>query len=884
MKKSFFAQMLAIILILINSLVYAEYAVWESPRYVPKDEARTPWTEEGNPFVTYYAPWLRNFHIMTAAEAENNKEAGIVGGEACQQIRQLAISPVNPDIMYLCSDTSGVHKTTTGGRHWYSTTNNAAGHDAKGLLCDIFDEKIVFVNMRKTGVHRSRDGGYTWEQIIADTDQSQNLGRRSSTIVQDSSGNTYMAVGSGVYKLERETDKLINLTARQFPELSKLVGNSGAEFLDIDVSSDGKYIYACCPMVISGTNTQMGLYVSKDGGESWKIINQNSDGSIKYTRMMTAAIDPEDVKTIYVGMRMVTKDPQTQNEVTGEYKLYVSHDCGESFTEVFRPQNLSGGNVNFYGLKFGPKNASGIYPMYLHVEKTIYPLRVSFNYKGTKATFAQVYQAKHKMDKDTIREGYTGYLYQAFQPDMRTEGTNDIRVVYAASGVYEYKSKYNPTSNACENVEIKRISSGYSGASIEDIAFDSQGNIFAPVVDVGSFYSDGGKYSANSYPTFKEGSGARYGVRAIFDPSDDSHVVIYCGMSNGYGTYSGIKQSSDGGKTFADFNSDAKLFTVKPPEDESEEGGESDDALDGEISEESIENENEAVNEAEWATYGNAQVLCYDNEDKNIIYSSYHNSYDNGKTWIRNRYFLIDVHSENTKIQVAVRKEDDKVNLYKTFDGGITWEIVMNLSQNSIFSPFRNFKDVDFDLGNPDYIWFIHYNTFGRINLKTKTVENFNSKFDYPAYSSVEINPKDPNHMLITSSPGTHVNRMKNDFKLAESYDGGQSWHVVQGMWGGSFNNIIFSPYTDEAFITGHQGTIIYNYAKFNYYTAVDLCYSGLTKTITLPRINESGENVNGGKYIISPEDVFYPYGRKLAGWELFGKHYKTGAWIKIEE
>ena len=883
MKKSFFVQILAIILIFTSVSAYAQFPVWDSPRYIPEDEARTPWTEEGNPFVTYYAPWLRNFHIMTAEEAENNKAAGIVGGEACQQIRQLSISPVNPDVMYLCSDTSGVHKTTTGGKHWYSCTNNASGHDAKGLLCDILDENTVFVNMRKTGIHRSRDGGYTWEQIIADTDQTQNIGRRSNTIAQDAVGNTYMAVGSGVYKLERGTDILTNLTERQFPGFAALRGNDGAEFLDIDVSEDGKYIYACCAMVMSGTNAEAGLYMSQDGGKTWKIINQNSDGSIKYKKVMTAAIDPEDDKTIYVGMRLATRDETTGEDVTGDYKLYVSYDCGETFTEVFRPQNLSGGNVNFYGLKFGPKNASGIYPMYLHVEQTVYPLRVSFNYKGTKATFAQVYSKKHGMGANTIRAGYSGYLYQAFQPDMRTAGTNDIRLIFSASGVYEYTAKYNPENNACENVSIVRKSSGYSGASVEDMVFNSKGDIFANIVDVGSFYSDGSTYSATSYPTFLEGSGMKRGVRSVFDPNDDNHVISYIGHSNGYGTYSGITQSYDRGMTFAGFNEDARLFTVKPPEDESDEDGESDDALDGEIGEETPPEQGDSTNEKDWASFGNAQVLCYDNEDENIIYSSYHNSYDNGKTWKRNEHFILDVHPHNTKLQVGIIKTGDIVDLFMTEDGGETWEKVMCLTNEGIFSNYRGFKDVDFDLNNPDIIWFIHYNYFGRIILSERRVENYNSKFDYPAFSDVEINPKNPNHMLLTSSPGTHVSIMNLDFKLAESYDNGETWHTVPGLWGTAMNNIIFSPYTNEAFITGHRGTIIYDYEKFNYYAPLYLSYGDQQKVITVPRTNENGESVNNGKFVIAPEDVFYPYGKKLQSWMYGEKCYSPGEWIEIE-
>lgn len=865
MKKRILC-LLCTMLMLASSITSAAFDAWTSPRYIPTDEYKTPWTVEGNPFVTYYAPWLRQLHIMTATEATNNKAAGIVGGEACQQIRQLAISPVDSNIMYLCSDTSGVYKTTTGGKHWYNVTNNSAGHDAKGLLCDNQDKNIVYVNMRKVGVHRSTDGGYTWEQLIADTDSIQNIDRRSNTIAQDSSGNTYFAVGSGVYKLERATDTVTNLTEGDFPALAALTGSNGAEFVDIDVSPDGKLIYACCALTIAGTNVDAGLYVSEDGGENWEVRSASPDGSQTYCDIRTLAIDPADstYKTIYAGLKIT----DTASAVTGDYCLYVSKDGGKTYTKVYRPQNLSGGNVYFYGLKFGPVNASGIYPLYLHLENTVWPLRVSYNYTD----FSKVYTKEHYMDKNTIRSGYTGYLYQAFQPDMNIPD----RVIFASSGIYEYILNQDAAST------INRISSGYSGASATDIAFDSQGRMFMAVTDVGSYVNDGTAYNASSYPTFTKGDGTKYGVRAVFDPKDDNHVVMYVGYTNGHGTYCGIKQSSDGGKTFAAFNEDAKLYYNKPEEDTEEDTGSDNTEEDlGNTGGESTDSDAAAETTLGWATYGNARVLCYDNYDtdtegnKTTIYSSYHNSYDNGKTWTANDYFILDVHPTNTKLQVGITGSGSSTVLYKTTDGGENWEEVMPLG-------YSDLKDIDFDLKNDNYVWFTRGKKLGRIDLSNGTVADYTSKFSYKAFQQIEINPDNPDHMLVTSAPGALLSNMKNDFKLAESYDGGETWHTVPGLWGGGFNNIVFSPTTDEAFIIGLAGTFIYDYNELNYHQAVKFTYNGQSVIKELLRVNENGENVNNGAYVLAPEDLFKPANKIFTGWDINGTIYQPGDKISI--
>ena len=79
-------------------------------------------------------------------------------------------------------------------------------------------------------------------------------------------------------------------------------------------------------------------------------------------------------------------------------------------------------------------------------------------------------------------------------------------------------------------------------------------------------------------------------------------------------------------------------------------------------------------------------------------------------------------------------------------------------------------------------------------------------------------------------------------------------------------------------------GTFIYDYEKFNYYTLLSLTYSGNVHYMTVPRINENGENVNNGRFIIAPPDVFYPLGKKMVGWEKDSVVYETGAWIPVSE
>ena len=104
------------------------------------------------------------------------------------------------------------------------------------------------------------------------------------------------------------------------------------------------------------------------------------------------------------------------------------------------------------------------------------------------------------------------------------------------------------------------------------------------------------------------------------------------------------------------------------------------------------------------------------------------------------------------------------------------------------------------------------------------------------------------------------------------------------GLWGGEFNNIIFSPTTDEVFITGHAGTFIYDYKKFNYYQNMEFRYEGQSIFKELPRVNDSGEEVNNGAYVIAPEDLFKPANKRFTGWKINGTIYMPGEKVSIPD
>ena len=96
MKKRILVFVLSAIM-LFHAVSFAEVMpgdIPENPRQIPSSVYQAPFPADQ--FTTQYAPWLRNFHLLSL----NEEERGLYGGEGCQMIRIMEASPVNSDLVY----------------------------------------------------------------------------------------------------------------------------------------------------------------------------------------------------------------------------------------------------------------------------------------------------------------------------------------------------------------------------------------------------------------------------------------------------------------------------------------------------------------------------------------------------------------------------------------------------------------------------------------------------------------------------------------------------------------------------------------------------------------------------------------------------------------
>ena len=750
MKKALILLLTVLICMTSIGVNASDFYVYKNLREVPASVYKEPYME--SQFATVYAPWLKNLHLMNQAQVDR----GDFGGEACQQIRAFAISPVNPDIMYFGTDTSGIFKTTNGGKNWYNVNNGYPGFYSQGVMCDILDENTVYYVAKKASVARSRDGGKTWEEVIPD---KSNFAGYQKILAQDAAGNLYASIPSGIFKLDRATDKVTCL----YDKFKDATGNKGIYFYDIEVSADGQHIYVAATKNSNDETATPGLYISHDGGKTWE-IKGTDDNRIFST--CTIALHPENPMRVFAGGTFTDKDT---GKAENSYMLYETTDGGNTFTDKFLvtyenlEEGVSKAPKTFYHLTFGHKNANGIYPLYMAGEQMTYNYLVSYDYGVSFRRILTPENTKIREENSNLRYGvggsYTGWWCQHFALDVKNPGR--ILLSYLGPAIYQ-------------NGSVKTISTGFSGASVSDIAVDSQLRPFFVTVDVKAFVyesgsmKDGDHFTLNAIHINESDNAEKKAhtfTRAVYDPNNDDHIIAYVGTSNANPDFDGVRQSFDKGKTFLPMNEETAQET---------------------------------------APYGTSTILRYDAEDKNTIYTSYHVSHDNGKTWQPHKMCVFAM-TEDCKKWLGITGTGKETKLHISYDKGKTWTYAISPG----FS--NDIKGIFFDTVDSNYLWIVRLWYVQRFNLTTGEVEELTSKFEYPCFNRAFYNPEIPGHMIFLSSPGTGMN--DSDFKIIETRDNGNTWNIVPGGWGGYFSNVEFID--GKAYIGGHQGLFEYDYKKY---------------------------------------------------------------------
>ncbi len=233
-------------------------------------------------------------------------------------IGALAVSTANPDVIYVGTGESdirsnlasgaGVYKSVDGGGTWAFAGLGDTRQISK-IVIDPTNPDIVHVGALghaygpnpDRGVYKSTDGGRTWKHTL---DKGPSVGVADLAIAASKPNVLFASLweahrppwstygpltgpGSGIYRSQDSGETWQQCVGHGLPEGTW--GRTG-----VAISADGQRVYALIEAKISG------LYVSRDGGENWLLVNADERLTSRAWYFSRVTVDPSDPDTIYV--------------------------------------------------------------------------------------------------------------------------------------------------------------------------------------------------------------------------------------------------------------------------------------------------------------------------------------------------------------------------------------------------------------------------------------------------------------------------------------------------------------------------------------------------------------------------------------------------------
>ena len=249
-------------------------------------------------------------------------------------VGSMAYNPVNTLEMYVGTGEgyfnvdavrgAGIWKTSDGGATWsqLSSTNNSDFYYVQEIIVHPVTQDIYAAT--RSGLRRSQDGGTSWTKVLGSGAGATS--NRASDLALGADNTIYVTLGisnsDGIYKSTTGDNgdwTKLNVVGSGFPD-------SGIKRIEIATApSDANVIYA----IAQGSgNAIEGLYRSDDKGVNWVSLtlpddadpgipsNDFSRGQSWYD--LSAAVDPSDAATVYVG----------------GIDLFRSEDSGTTWTQI----------------------------------------------------------------------------------------------------------------------------------------------------------------------------------------------------------------------------------------------------------------------------------------------------------------------------------------------------------------------------------------------------------------------------------------------------------------------------------------------------------------------------------------------------------------------
>jgi photosystem II stability/assembly factor-like uncharacterized protein len=227
------------------------------------------------------------------------------------RVSRVAGVPGNANVFYLASASGGVFKSTDGGITWSPIFDDQPVAAFGSLALAPADANVVYVgtgeaNLRGNavpgnGIYKSVDGGKTWSHVL------------------------------------------------------DLVGHIGTLTVD---PRNPDVAFAAVLGHGFGPNPERGVYRTRDGGKTWQqVLKRDAD-----TGASDVALDPSNPNIVFAGLWQVRRRPWTLQSGGPGSGLYMSRDGGDSWKQL-TGKGLPGGIWGKVGVAVAPSDGRRVYAL-----------------------------------------------------------------------------------------------------------------------------------------------------------------------------------------------------------------------------------------------------------------------------------------------------------------------------------------------------------------------------------------------------------------------------------------------------------------------------------------------------------------------------------------
>jgi M6 family metalloprotease-like protein len=236
-------------------------------------------------------------------------------------VYSLAIDPTNAETVYEATWSSGVVKSTNGGKTWTPVNTGLPSLHVRCVAIDPMNTQAVLAGTYTNGVFRSTNGGARWSQLntglTSTTVLSLAIDPRNTAVIyaamdaigifrSTNSGASWTQMNSGL------TSTQVNCIAVDPTNTQTLyAGTSGGVFKSANGGTSWREMSAGLTstlvesLVVDPKNSEViyvgvygnGIFGSVNGGASWTQMNSG----LTSTRVYCIAVDPTNTQTLYAG-------------------------------------------------------------------------------------------------------------------------------------------------------------------------------------------------------------------------------------------------------------------------------------------------------------------------------------------------------------------------------------------------------------------------------------------------------------------------------------------------------------------------------------------------------------------------------------------------------